>query len=157
RAQENAQQAAEKEREALLQRDAAQTANQKLLAAQEQLRGTLYAAHMNLAQIAWDADNLGRVLELLSSEVPTSGQADLRGFEWYYWQRLCHAELSSVKLEGAGLEAFNLWGMALSPDGTRLAAAVPPQSGDGNFQVKVWDTATGKELLAIPVPAGTGA
>src|SRR5206468_1263387 len=48
----------------------------------------LYDAHMNLAQRAWEDGDVGRLLELLAGHDPgTTGVEDLRGFEWYYWQR----------------------------------------------------------------------
>jgi WD40 repeat protein/serine/threonine protein kinase len=153
-AQANADAAQEKEREATKQRNDAQAANEKLLDAQKQLRSTLYAAHLNLVQTAWDADNIGRVHDLLSSQIPKPGQKDLRNFEWHYWQRLCHAELSTVKLEGSDPAQFYPFGrgVSLSPDGTRLAATIPANSEGNNSQIKIWDTATGKELLTIPGP-----
>ena len=50
---------------------------------------------MNLAQHAWEAGGIRRVLELLEQHRPKPGESDLRGFEWYYLDRLCHAGCSS--------------------------------------------------------------
>src|SRR5262249_48313926 len=50
----------------------------------------LYAARMNLIQAAWEANKVGRVLNLLEATKPQPGEDDLRGFEWYYWDRMCH-------------------------------------------------------------------
>jgi len=49
-----------------------------------------YAAHINLAQQAWETENFARMEELLDTHVPKTGQKDLRSFEWYYLWRLCH-------------------------------------------------------------------
>ena len=52
---------------------------------------------MNLAQHAWDAGGIERVQELLEQHRPKPGETDLRGFEWHYLYRLCHAELLTLK------------------------------------------------------------
>ena len=90
---------------------------------------------MNLAQHAWDAGGVERVRELLAKHRPKPGETDLRGIEWYYLYRLCHAELLTIKAD-----AHPLYGVAYSPDGKRLAAAFG--RGD-NATVKVWDAQTG--------------
>ena len=61
-----------------------------------------------------------------------------RGFEWYYWQRLCHLEQHTFIGHRAGVLSVS-W----SPDGTRLATG----SVDGT--AKVWDAAGGRELLTL--------
>ena len=83
--------------EAQRQRDEVKALNEKLAAKEQQLQRTLYAAHMNLAQHAWEAGSIERVQELLEQHRPKPGETDLRGFEWYYLYRLCHAELLTLK------------------------------------------------------------
>src|SRR5262245_21105823 len=93
---------------------------------------------MNLAQQAWENADVGRVEELLESHRPRSGDEDLRGFEWYYLWRLSH-RFSSTLLHNNALHP-----VAFSPDWKRLA------TGSHDFStVKLWDTATGQELLAL--------
>jgi len=53
-------------------------------------RRYLYAAHMNLAQVAFEKDRFSTTTNLLDRYRETD---DLRGFEWYYWDRVCHSEL----------------------------------------------------------------
>src|SRR5262249_18427205 len=48
----------------------------------------LYAAHMNLAQRAWEDANVAKVVDLLEFHRPERQENDLRGFDWYYWQWL---------------------------------------------------------------------
>jgi WD40 repeat protein len=49
----------------------------------------LYVSDMRLAQVAWEVNRLDRLRELLDGQRPDkTGGDDLRGFEWYYWQRL---------------------------------------------------------------------
>jgi hypothetical protein len=102
KADEKAVQAQEKEQEANQQRNEAQqqrneaqrqrdevkALNDKLLAKEQELQRTLYAAHMNLAQHVWDAGGVEPVRELLAKYRPKPGETDLRHFEWYYLYRL---------------------------------------------------------------------
>ncbi len=101
--------------------------------AEHEIRRLWYAASVNLMQLAWDAGQVGRLRELLTA---TETDPD-RGFEWYYWRRLCHLERSDLIGHRAGVRS-----VAWSPDGTRLATA----SWDGT--ARVWD-ATGREILAL--------
>ena len=68
---------------------------------------------------------------------------DLRGWEWYYQDRLCHQELRTFRGNGddnGKPAAVNA--VIFSPDGNRLATA-----GDDG-QVRLWDVATARELMA---------
>ncbi len=76
--------------EALNQSTEAKIANQKLRATLSQLERVTYNAHINLAQHAWNIGGLRRTKELLAFHQPSSGHEDLRGFEWYYLDRLCN-------------------------------------------------------------------
>ena len=90
----------------------------------DQLQRTLYAAHMNLAHNAWEAGSIEQMRELLEKHRPKPGETDLRNFEWFYLDRLCHAELLTLKGHSG-----SVWRVAYSPDGKRLASAsVRPDS-----------------------------
>jgi WD40 repeat protein/tRNA A-37 threonylcarbamoyl transferase component Bud32 len=109
----------------------------------DKLQRTLYAAHMNLAQHAWQGAAVPRVIELLEQHRPKIGEPDLRSFEWHYLNRLCHGELLTLR------HAHAVYSVAYSPDGKRLASAgwggVPMAPGE----VKMWDAQTGQQLLCL--------
>jgi WD40 repeat protein len=101
----------------------------------EVARRHAYAAQMSFAARLWQDDQLHDTVELLSKQIPPPDETDLRGWEWYHLWRLSHGELRSV----ANISAY-----VLSPDGRRAADA-------NDLRVRVWDTASGLELLSFPV------
>jgi WD40 repeat protein/serine/threonine protein kinase len=137
----NARIAQEKEQEANQRRVEAQQKHDEVRALNEQLQRTLYAAHMNLAQHAWDVAGIERAEDLLQQHIPKKGETDLRGFEWYYLSRLCHSDLLTLK------HTSSVRCVAYDPEGKRLAAA--SGGGPNGEDVKVWDAQTGKELLSF--------
>ncbi len=102
----------------------------------DEARLTAYASGMQLAQRAWEENNVVRARELLEEVPKEAAGRKLRGFEWYYLHRLCHSEVRTLKGHVAPVTS-----VAFSPDGQRLA------SGSHDQTVKIWDSATGKELL----------
>jgi WD40 repeat protein/serine/threonine protein kinase len=98
----------------------------------------LYVARMNLAQIDLENGNVGRILDVLGSyRHPTPGKRDLRGWEWYYQDRLCNSDLRTLKGHTGAVHS-----LGFSLDGSRLASA----SGD---TVKVWDLTRDRELGTV--------
>ena len=77
---------------------------------------------MNLAKRAWDDANVGRAVELLDLHRPQPGQPDLRNFEWFYLDRLCHSDL--LTLNGHTRPRFmDAWRLARTGNGWRRQAA----------------------------------
>ncbi|HEV3256611.1 MAG TPA: serine/threonine-protein kinase, partial [Gemmataceae bacterium] len=107
----------------------------------------LYLSDMRLAQQAWDEVRVDRLRQLLDGQQPdrTAG-VDLRGFEWHYGWRRCHAELLTLKGNTSHMSA-----VAFSPDGKRLAAGSGcDRSGEPlPGEINIWDVATGSVLVSL--------
>jgi WD40 repeat protein/serine/threonine protein kinase len=105
---------------------------------EREARWQAYLAEINLAQRAYQEADVAHALDLLRGHQPRAGQADLRGFEWFYLWRLCHADLLTLPL------AQHVTAVAFSPDGRTLAAGYQ----DGT--IRLLDTVTGKERPGPP-------
>jgi len=125
--------------DAFAARQAAETNEQKAIAAQASeaklrkqaeadelaARQRAYASDMNVAKQALDASNLGRALELLNRQRPQPGQRDLRGWEWrYLWQQTRSDALFTLCQHSSEIES-----LAASPDGRWLAVGVTHKDG----------------------------
>lgn len=97
--------------------------------AREELAGTLYASRSRLIQAAWDAHDIDRVRVLLREQAPAATERDLRHFEWHYYDRLAHAELS-VTAPDPAYAGKNGLRILLSPDGSSLAIFQPADPAD---------------------------
>jgi WD40 repeat protein/serine/threonine protein kinase len=108
----------------------AKEAQQARLEAEHQL----YVAKMNLAQQAWDQNNIGPLRQLLQE----TQDSPYRGFEWYYWQEKTHLALKTLRghLDWVASVAF-------SPDGQRIV------TGSYDQTAKVWEAASGRELFTL--------
>src|SRR5262249_8858800 len=145
-ANEQAAKAQDERDNAQRQREQVRKANDQLRIAQAQLRRTLYHSQMQLGWSALQANDLPRARELLEQQRPKEGEADLRGFEWDYLRRACHADRLTFVAhpcasDGGGISIlFSNARVCYSPDGKRLVTSWPNA-------LRVHDAQTGKELL----------
>ena len=127
----------------------ARAEEQRLLAEKGRLdtRRLLCAAHMRAAIKVWADGHASRAFELLDAQLPTAGEPDFRGFEWYYlldqMQGARHAELAP---EGGVVGA-----VAFAPDGSALAA------GTRGGSASIWDLATRRIRMTLAPAAAAGA
>jgi WD40 repeat protein/serine/threonine protein kinase len=126
----------DREREA---RQAESTARLEAEGQRDKARQDLYVANMNLAQREWETGNVAHVHELLAEYgSPQDESPDLRGWEWYYQDRLCHGALRTLNGHVGGVRA-----VACSPDGSRVVSS----GSDGTL--RLWDMADGHMLRQV--------
>src|SRR5262245_60622330 len=87
---------------------------------------------MALAAAEWRANSMARVEQLLD-DCPAEYR---HHWEWRYLKQQCHRDLLTIQAHPMGV-----WGLAVSPDGTRLVTASLEKS------VKIWDAISGRELM----------
>jgi WD40 repeat protein/serine/threonine protein kinase len=125
-----------------------------------------YVADMRLAQRAWEEGQIGRVLELLHGQRPEeTGDLDLRGFEWFYWQRRCRSDLLTLKARTLPSQPDSFSRVVFGHQGSRLYTIRPgkwgpPSLGPGReltstpTLVRECDAHTGKELRSWQFATG---
>jgi serine/threonine protein kinase/WD40 repeat protein len=134
-------------------------ANRALTSTQDSLRRTLYAAHINLAQAAWDSGSTTRMLDLLEATRPKPGEPDFRGFEWNYYRRQAHGELAVRKLPAYELRDDRPRlpvPPVLSDDGALVGRLLSPHGRTSPPLLVIHETATGRLLRQIPLLALAG-
>jgi eukaryotic-like serine/threonine-protein kinase len=146
RAERNARTSAEQERDRAKQarrdesaaravaeqeRDRTKQAEQQAQQEKHAAQHNAYASKMLLARLNWENGNIYRLQKTLTE----TGNHPDRGFEWYYWQRMCRLELMVLHAhDGPVLRVI------YSPDGQSIA------SSSGN-SVHIWDARTGTEFM----------
>src|SRR5262249_30711341 len=75
-------------------------------------------------------------LELLERHRPSTGERDLRGFEWHYLWRKCHDDRLLLTIDTKGF----VWSVTWTHDGSQLVST----HDDG--YVRFWDSRTGAML-----------
>jgi WD40 repeat protein len=108
-----------------------------------ELRVQVYAADIKRAHLAWRRAEVQWAVDVLEQYQPQSGEADLRGFEWYYVWSLCHPQQRALHGHTGDVYCF-----AFAPDGQTLASA----GQDGT--VRVWELAHGVQRYCLSQPRG---
>src|SRR5262249_14908402 len=111
-------------------------------------RRRYYAASMSLAQGAWQGRRPGyirRIRDFLKPWKPRAAEEDLRSFEWYFLNRLVHADLREDSQDIDRVTA-----VAASMDCRWLA--VGDENYDHSGTLRLLDAASGRLLWKRPFP-----
>ena len=102
------------------------------VASRDQTEATLARSSLFLAHARWDENRVGDALELLQ-RIPTKH----RHLEWYLSRRQFEGSAMTIFQHGSSIRS-----VCFSPDGARIASG-------GGHEIKLWDSATGAELVKI--------
>jgi WD40 repeat protein len=123
------------------ERNAARNAEAIATKQRDAARLNLYVSRINQAQREWEANHVGRVVDLLEACRPKGDEKDLRGFEWHYLWNLCHGDRLTFKGHTDTVHC-----VAWSPDGRYLASVSKHRT------VRIWEAASGKQVHVFEEP-----
>jgi serine/threonine protein kinase/WD40 repeat protein len=141
----------------------AKTNEDRARAEAERVRNLLHVANMGRAQDALRERRVARARQLLDEIRPAAGETNLCGFEWHYLWNQLHTS-RDVAVVHSGLPGSLNWisdRPALAPDGrwtasTKMRPGTVPTSTGGTgprisqtaeYELRVWDTATGQVIF----------
>ena len=111
----------------------------------------IYWSKFNLAQQEVEKhQNISRADELLQACLPTSGQDDLRNFEWYYLWNLTHQEEWGIKENNEIISAM----ISSESKTLTLVELVRLANGKNEHLIKILDLATRHVNRTFKIPAG---
>jgi WD40 repeat protein len=103
-----------------------------------------------LSQVFQAAEQLGQGGDGVAGGILDGCPWDLCGWEWHYLRHAARVDRQGLTLRG---RAGNVTALAFSPDGARLASgeevSADKQAKGLPALVRVWDTATGRQMLAM--------
>jgi WD40 repeat protein/serine/threonine protein kinase/class 3 adenylate cyclase len=119
----------------------------------------LYANKMSSIERAWDENYVDEGIALLDQQIPAHGRSDLRGFEWYLWNRRFRPGFVNLPGTDPINLSFSPWGPAaelirtivFSPDGQLIASV------GTNREATIWNSARGDGRIAFHGPTNVAA
>jgi WD40 repeat protein len=133
--------------EAQKARDAEARARAEAERQREKVEHLEYGRTLQVALQEWRESNVGATLDLLKGT-----RSDLRGWEWHYVNRLCHADVLTLRSDRPTTDDTAAYDSAsFSPDGSQIVTA-----GKGGT-VRIWDARTGAKIQTLrgfisPIP-----
>jgi WD40 repeat protein len=157
-AQQNLKLAKKNENLALAYAGKATVANGKLAVLLKKNERFVYPTRIQAADRALLAGDLQTATDHLRQCVPSSFQADLRGFEWRYLMEQCRdLSFQTIQAHPAGVTAVAYGPGAsliasIGRDGGASQDGGPPREG----RLTLWDAATGRQITSLRSPAFRG-
>src|SRR5262249_32638074 len=142
-AQDNARQAAAREKEAVEGRE-------KLRVEQEYSRRLIYDGQVNQASVALSEERIPRLRQLLEDMKPKPGEPDLRGWEWHYLNRQIQTPLAKefrLERDLEGRFKANHAEIEIAADGRYL---IHNRSTTEGTWFEVWDLVTFQRVGRVP-------
>jgi len=112
----------------------------------------LYLARMKLASQALESANIARVAELVDEAHPGSSEEDLRGFEWYFFNRAAHSEIFRLQ------QPHRIASLRFTQGQDLIAIAEAPHvmtERKREYLIKLYDRKAETEISSFGIPAGT--
>jgi eukaryotic-like serine/threonine-protein kinase len=113
--------------------------------AQELSERRRYAAEIHLAEQDWRDSQIPRVeqrLRSLGPQRPTD--SDVRSFEWYFLDRLCHLEQRTLRGPEQSVRC-----VAFSRDDRELAVAIGDSALNSPGTIQIWNPASGEYVRTL--------
>jgi WD40 repeat protein/serine/threonine protein kinase len=139
------------ERDKEQQRLQAEAARAEAVIERQRAQVALYFSRTVQSQLQFRVNNLPGAVASLNKCVPTDGQDDRRGWEWYYLFGLFHADLLTLSIDPPAVGGS----AAFDPSGKTIACAFggfPHNDRTHSGEVRIWDAATGALRRRITVP-----
>jgi serine/threonine protein kinase/WD40 repeat protein len=133
-------------REAVTARDRLQTALRSEAEQRRQAEQSLYQSRIAQAGLLWDKGQAAQARALLADCPPREGEDDPRGWEWYYLNRLFHAEVHTFQLPGAVNSLALCPSLTDGPDGLIFAL------GPSRQALRTWSPDTAAGFLELTRP-----
>jgi WD40 repeat protein len=130
----------------------AEQARNQAVQARNLAGAALYHSRITQSQLHWRLNDFRSALRSLEKAgLPGPGQADLRGWEWYYLRGLYGTELLTLdhRRQGRGGDGRAGTGAVAAHPQRRWVASVLA----GQEEVRVWDCASGALVLTLPASA----
>ena len=109
----------------------------------ESTRQALYRSEMNLASEYYERGDISGVRQMLDRVVSEGRAANLRGFEWRYFDRLIEPYVQNVNQGDVSHD------VAISHNGDFLASI-----GANDKSIFVWNAMTGESVRTLPLESG---
>lgn len=116
----------------------------------EMNRRLSYDAEIRLAQEELDKANIERVDELLQETIPSPGEVDLRGFEWFQFWRDSHREIWHIRADHPVVSvAFSHTGKSL----TVAESLWTSKAAESQYLITEYDVESQKHSPFLSLPA----